>query len=104
MRPIEKKLCVLALVFVTVYLGAVALTIHSRIVKKEIATRLESAGPSPEEGHLMLAELLLPMLILLTVTISFIIVKKRREKARQLLDESKQASETDPDILYPDRS
>jgi len=88
MSRIEKRLCVLALVFVIVYLGAVALTIHSRIEKKGDITKIESAGAAPDEGHIMLAELFLPMMILFTVTVCFIIVKKKRDKARRLLDDS----------------
>ena len=89
MNRIEKRLCALALVFVIVYLGAAALTIHSRIEKKDEVTRIESAGVTPDEGHLMIAELFLPMMILFTVTVCFIIVKRKREKTRQLLDASK---------------
>ena len=55
---------------------------------KERITRIESVEPGPAEGRLMLAELLLPMLILLTLTISFIIVKKQRAKKMQILEES----------------
>jgi len=96
MSRIEKRLCVLALVFVIIYLGAVALSIQSRIEKKDDAIKIESAGAAPGEEHLMLAELLLPMLILLTVTICFIIVKKKREKARKFLDSSKASSQSIP--------
>ena len=95
MSRIEKRLCVLALVFVIVYLGAAALTIYSRIEKKNEITRIESAGAAPDEGHLMMAELFLPMMILFTVTVCFIIVKKKREKTRQLLD----ASTDEPPII-----
>ena len=98
MSRIEKRLCVLALVFVIVYLGAVALTIHTRIEKKDEITRLESAGAAPGEGRLMLAELFLPMMILFTVTVCFLIVKKKREKARKLLDVPKKAPQVTPDI------
>ena len=86
MSRIEKRLCAVALVFVIVYLGAAVLTIQSRIEKKDEVARIESAGAAPDEGHLMMAELFLPMLILFTVTVCFIIVKKKREKTRQLLD------------------
>jgi hypothetical protein len=46
----------------------------------------------------MLAELLLPMLILFTVTVCFIIVKKKRDKARRLLDVPRKAPKVTPDI------
>ena len=91
-------MCVLALVFVIVYLGAVVLTINTRIEKKDETTRIESAGAAPGEGHLMLAELFLPMMILFTVTICFLIVKKKREKANKLLDVPKTAPRVIPDI------
>jgi NADH:ubiquinone oxidoreductase subunit 6 (subunit J) len=104
MSRIEKKLCALALVFVIVYLGAVVLTIHSRIEKKDESTKIESASAAPDEGHIMLAELFLPMMILFTVTVCFIIAKKRREKARRLLDVSTRVPQTNPDISYPDRA
>jgi len=98
MSRIEKRLCVLALVFVIIYLGAVTLSIQSKVEKKGDAVKIESAGAAPGEEHLMLAELLLPMLILFTVTICFIIVKKKREKARRLLDVSKKGPQITPDI------
>jgi NADH:ubiquinone oxidoreductase subunit 6 (subunit J) len=98
MSRIEKRLCVLALVFVIVYLGAVALTIQIRIERKDEPTKIESAGAAPDQGHLMLAELFLPMLILFTVTVCFIIVKKKRDKARRVLDVSKKGPNISPDI------
>ena len=67
MSRFEKKLCVLAIVFVVIYLGAIGITIQTRISSKENITRLESARPGPGEGQLMLAELFLPMMILLTI-------------------------------------
>jgi hypothetical protein len=36
----------------------------------------------------MLAELFLPMLILFTIAVCFIIVKRKRDKARQLLEDT----------------
>ena len=88
MSKFEKKLCVLAIVFVAIYLGAAGITIHSRVSDGDKTTRIVSAEPDPEEGNLMLAELFLPMLILLTVTICFIVVRKKRSKAELLLEES----------------
>jgi len=99
MSRIEKRLCVAALVFVIIYIGAVALTIHSRIEKKDVSTKIESAGAAPGESHLMLAELLLPMLILLTVTICFIIVKKKMDKTRRILDVPDKGPQIGQDIL-----
>lgn len=89
MSKFEKKLCVLAIVFVVIYLGAIGITIQTRISSKENITRLESARPGPGEGQLMLAELFLPMMILLTVTVCFIIVRKKRAKDIFKLEDNK---------------
>jgi hypothetical protein len=88
MNKFEKRLCVLAIVFVAVYLAAAGITIHSRVSDGDKTTRIVSAEPDPAEGNLMLAELFLPMLILLTVTVCFIIVRKKRSKTELLLEES----------------
>ena len=90
MSKLEKKLCVFAIIFVVIYLGAIAITIQSRISKKDSITRLESAKPGPGEGQLMLAELFLPMMILLTVTVCFIIVRKKRAKDILILEDSEE--------------
>ncbi len=81
MSKIEKRLCIFAIVFVAIYIGAIAMTIHSRVSNEEKITRIESVEPAPGEGQMMLAELLLPMLILFMITVCFIIVKKKRSKA-----------------------
>ena len=88
MSKFEKKLCVLAIVFVAIYLGAAGMTIHSRLTDTEKTPQIVSAEPDPAEGNLMLAELFLPMLLLLTVTVCFIIVKKQRAKKLLELEES----------------
>jgi len=91
MSKFEKKLCVFAIVFVIIYLGAAGLTIKTRFTEKSTAARLESARPDPaQEAQLMLAELFLPMMILLAVTVSFIIVRKKRAKDILVLDESEE--------------
>ena len=88
MSKFEKRLCIFALVFVALYLGAVVLTIHSRIDKADKIERIESMALTPEKSQLMLVELLLPMLILLTLTVYFIIVRKTRAKKALLPDDS----------------
>ena len=88
MSKFEKRLCIFAIVFVAFYIGAIALTIHSRVSNKEKITRIESAGPGQGEEDIILAELLLPMLIFLTVTVCFILVRKKRDKAVLALEES----------------
>lgn len=87
MSKFEKRLCLGALVFVVVYIGAVVLTIHSKIRGTEKVVRIVSTQLSPGESQLMLAELFLPMLILLVLTVCFIIVKKTRAKKALRLDE-----------------
>ena len=80
MSKFEKRLVVVALVFVAIYLGAAALTIHTRITKEDRIERFESPDLTPAEGQLLIAELFLPFMILFTLTICFIIVRKQRAK------------------------
>jgi hypothetical protein len=88
MNKFEKRLSVFAIVFVAMYIGAIALTIHSRVSHKEKIVRIESARPDQGKEEIILAELLLPMLIFATVTACFIIVRKKRDKAILALEES----------------
>lgn len=84
----EKRLSIIALVFVAVYIGAAVLTIHSRITREDRIERLESEELAPGERQLMLVELFLPMLIVLVLTVCFIVVRKQRAKKYLKLDES----------------
>jgi len=93
MTKFEKRLCVFAIVFAAIYIGAVVITLRSRVIDEERITRIESVEPGPAEGQIMLAELLLPMLILLTLTVSFVIVKKQRSKKMLRLEESDEEDE-----------
>ena len=87
MNRLEKRLVAAALIFVVIYLGAAAVTIHHRMTAERQPTlQIESAEPLREERHLMLAELLLPMLILLTIAVSYVLVKKKREKVTAQMD------------------
>jgi len=88
MNKFEKRLCIFAIVFVAIYIGAVVLTIHSRIRGEEKIARIEALEPGPGEGQMMLAELLFPMLIFFTLTVCFLIVKKKRSKAMLSLEAS----------------
>ena len=83
----EKKLVIAALVFVAIYLGAAALTIHSKYDQEERIERIESPDLTPAESRLMLVELFLPMVILLTLTICFVVVRRQRAKRYLELDE-----------------
>jgi ABC-type sulfate transport system permease subunit len=87
MSKLEKRLCIVALVFVAIYLGAAVITIKYRISKPDRIERLESSELSAAEGQLLIAELFLPVMILLTLTICYIIVRKTRAKKALLLDE-----------------
>ena len=80
MSKFEKRLVVVALVLVAIYLGAAAITIHTRITKEDRIERFESPDLTPAEGQLLIAELFLPFMILFTLTICFIIVRKQRAK------------------------
>ena len=88
MGKFEKRLAIVALVFVAIYLGAAAITIHSRISKEDKIERIESLEMTPGERQLLIAELFLPAMILLTLTVCFILVRKQRAKKLLQLDES----------------
>lgn len=88
MTKFEKKLCIFAIIFVTIYLGTIVITINSRVRNEKRITRIESVEAAPGEGQIMLAELLLPMLIFLSLTVCFIIVKKKRTKGVQAHEDS----------------
>ena len=83
----EKKLSIVALVFVVIYLGATALTIQSDYSKDDEIPKLESPDLTPAEGRLMMVELFLPMLIVLVLTVCFIVVRITRAKKYQKLDD-----------------
>jgi len=98
LNKIEKRLCVLAVVFVVIYLGAAALTLYSRSgEKKEVQQKFESVAPAKAEGRLAMVELFLPMLVLLTIAISYAIVKKKR--ARQIVALEKSEDEPEDEIV-----
>jgi hypothetical protein len=85
---IEKRLSLLAICFVIIYLIAAGLTVHSRISKADRTVRFEGTGPPPGESEMMIAELLLPMLIVLTVAVCFVVVRKKRAAALDALEET----------------
>jgi hypothetical protein len=88
MSKFEKRLCIFAIVFVAIYLGAAALTIQSRLSKEDKVERIESLEMTPGERQLLIAELFLPAMILLTLTVCFIIIRKQRAKKLLQLEES----------------
>ena len=83
----EKKLSIVALVFVVIYLGAAALTIQSNYSEDDAIPQLESPDLTPAEGRLMMVELFLPMLIVLVLTVCFIVVRITRAKRYEKLDD-----------------
>ena len=80
MSKFEKRLCIFALVFVAIYLGAAVVTVRSRISDEKKIEQIQSVGITPAEGQLLIAELFLPVLIIFTLTVCFIIVRKQRAK------------------------
>ncbi len=90
MKKFEIRLAVFALIFVVVYLGAAVITIQNRLAEPERLERLESKKITSVEGRLLLAELFLPMVILLTLTICFIVVRKQRAKKLLTLDDTEE--------------
>ncbi|MDY6789827.1 MAG: hypothetical protein SWH54_01040 [Thermodesulfobacteriota bacterium] len=97
LSKMEKRLCVLAVVFVVIYLGAAALTLHSRSGgKEEVQQKLESVAPAKAEGRLAMVELFLPMMVLLAISISYVIARKRR--ARQIVALEKAEDEAEDEI------
>ena len=93
MSKFEKRLVVVALVFVAIYLGAAALTIHTRITKEDKIERFESPDLTPAEGQLLIAELFLPVMILFTLTVCFVIVRKQRAKKLLKMEADEKAEE-----------
>ena len=89
MSKVEKRLCALAIVFVVVYLGAAALTLHRRFGGDEVAeTRIESVVATKAESRLAMVELFLPMMVLLALALAYMAVKKKRVQQMVALEES----------------
>lgn len=88
MRKLEKRLILFAIIFVVLYLGAAVITLHHRFGGTETAPlRYESEVPTRAEGRLGMAELLLPMLVLLTLALTYAAVKKKRAAQMAKLEE-----------------
>ena len=93
MNTFEKRICLAAAIFIIIYLGAIFVSITSKTEEKPSDTKIESVQLGPGEGTFMLAELLLPMAILATLIICFIVVKKTRATARLRLDDDTNVSD-----------
>ena len=87
MTKLQKWLGIGSIVFVILYLGAAVITIQSRIDAEQRPVVIEAASDIEQERHLLLPELLLPMGILLTLSVSYLVVKRRNAKAYQRLDD-----------------
>jgi NADH:ubiquinone oxidoreductase subunit 6 (subunit J) len=87
MNRLQKILGIGAVVFVFVYIGAVVITVQSRIDNKVRPVLIEAPRTIEKERHLLLPELLLPMGILLVLAASYLIVKRRNEKIYENLDD-----------------
>ncbi|MBW1890411.1 MAG: hypothetical protein JRI93_07800 [Deltaproteobacteria bacterium] len=87
MNKLQKWLGIGTIIFVLFYLGAIVITVQSRIKERERVAMLASSRPIEAERHLILPELLLPMGILLTLAASYLIVKRRNAKNYERLDD-----------------
>lgn len=88
MSRFEKRLFVLAIVFVTIYIGAIIGTIQSRMQERDRATVIEPTGLKPEERGFALAELFLPMLVFGVLAVTFVIAKRKRARKYEKLEDS----------------
>ncbi len=104
MSKFEKRLAIFALVFVVIYLGAAIITINTRFNQEDRIERLESSKISPTEGRLLMAQLFLPMVILFTLAVCFIFVRKQRAKKMLQLDEPDEEFEFPPDPAQDEKS
>ncbi len=86
-KKLQRWLGIGAIVFVIMYIGAVVLTVQSRMREHERPTIIESTQVREQERHLMLPELLLPMAILLALAGSYLVVRRRNQKLYERLDD-----------------
>ena len=86
-KKLQRWLGIGAIVFVIVYMGAVVLTVQTRMRDHERPTAFESTQMREQERHLVLPELLLPMAILLTLAGSYLVVRRRNQKLYERLDD-----------------
>jgi len=91
----EKRMAGVAIIFVAIYLGAAALTLYNRSGQnEEMPPRIESVAPQKAESRLALVELFPAMMVLLTLAIAFLVVKKKRTRQLVALEESDDESES----------
>ena len=87
MNKFEKKVFIAALIFVIIYVGAIILSINSKTDKKVVTTKIESVQIKAEERTFVLAELLLPVVIIFIMAICFILIKKKNARTIIMSDE-----------------
>lgn len=92
-KKLQRWLGIAAILFVFLYMGAVFLTVKSRLHDEARPTVIESARAMEQERHLMLPELLLPMGILLTLAGAYLLVRRRNQKTYQRLDDDLEADD-----------
>lgn len=101
MRTIERRLCVASLLFVAIYIGAIVLTLSSKTTNPPAELKIESPELDAATSRMVLAEVLPPMLVLLTLTICFVLVRKKQQRARLRMDaleeEGTLEGDADPD-------
>jgi len=91
-KKLQRWLGIGAIVFVIIYIGAVVLTVQSRMRDHAQPTAIESAQVREQERHLMLPELLLPMAILLALAGSYLVVRRRNQRRYDRLDDDVEES------------
>jgi len=96
-KKLQRWLGIGAIVFVIIYIGAVVLTVQSRMRDHELPTAIESAKVREQERHLMLPELLLPMAILLALAGSYLVVRRRNQRLYEQLDDDVDDSNEEED-------
>ena len=95
-KKLQRWFAIGAILFVLVYMGAVFLTVQSRMQDDARPTVIESARAMEQERHLMLPELLLPMGILMTLAGCYLLVRRRNQKTYQRLDDELEETGDDP--------
>lgn len=94
MQKLQKWLGIGAVVFVLIYVGAIVITIQTRIDVDQKPTAIESSRAIEAERHLILPELLLPMGILLALAVSYLLVRRRNAKTYLQLDDDIDETDT----------
>lgn len=86
-NKLQKWLGIGTIIFVAIYLGAIIITITSKTEVEDRPAVIEAAREYEQEKHLILPELLLPMGIMLSLALSYLIIRRRNIKKYDRLDE-----------------